>query len=77
MFALRLSILVQKHRNPSSRSLGEKIVGDVVIGEDGVKSVIRPVVTGQNDRATDTGDAAYRSVHPFPLSSCHRVYVLL
>lgn len=56
---------------------GEKIVGDVVIGADGVKSVIRPVVTGQSDRATDTGDAAYRSVHPSPLSSCHRVYDLL
>ena len=41
---------------------GETISGDVVIGADGVKSVVRPVVTGQSDRASDTGDAAYRFV---------------
>lgn len=40
---------------------GETIAGDIVIGADGIKSVIRPVVTGQSDRASDTGDSAYRS----------------
>lgn len=41
MFALRLSILAQKHRNPSSRSLGEKIVGDVVIGTERLTPVMQ------------------------------------
>ena len=39
---------------------GEKVSGDVVVGADGVRSVIRPMVTGQSDRASDTGQSAYR-----------------
>ena len=47
---------------------GETISGDVVVVADGVKSVVRSVVTGQSDRAVDTGDAAYRSVYSHSLT---------
>lgn len=43
---------------------GEKVEGDIIIGADGVKSMIREIVLGKPTRATATGDAAYRVVIP-------------
>jgi salicylate hydroxylase len=43
-------------------SCGEVLHADVIIGADGVKSTLQKAVTGLDDRATPTGDAAYRAV---------------
>ncbi|KAL5531773.1 hypothetical protein ACEPAF_5335 [Sanghuangporus sanghuang] len=43
---------------------GEVISGDIIIGADGVKSIVRTVVLGRPDKAEPTGDAAYRAVIP-------------
>ena len=43
-------------------SCGEVLYADVIIGADGVKSTLQKAVTGLDDRATPTGDAAYRAV---------------
>ncbi|KII92656.1 hypothetical protein PLICRDRAFT_480035 [Plicaturopsis crispa FD-325 SS-3] len=43
---------------------GEVVHADVVIGADGVKSTIREIVVGGPDKATRTGDAAYRAIVP-------------
>jgi salicylate hydroxylase len=52
--------------DPSKPSLtlanGKVIYTDVIIGADGVKSYIREVVVGGPDKATPTGDAAYRAI---------------
>ena len=45
-------------------STGETISGDLIIGADGVKSVLREVVIGKPDRPEPTGDAAYRAIIP-------------
>ena len=41
---------------------GEILHADVVIGADGVKSVVQKAVTGLDDAPTPTGDAAYRAI---------------
>lgn len=41
---------------------GEVISGDLIIGADGVKSIVRQVVVGRPDHAEPTGDAAYRAI---------------
>ena len=43
---------------------GEVIPGDLIIGADGVKSVIQQVVLGRVNPAQPTGDAAYRAIIP-------------
>lgn len=43
---------------------GEVIRADLIVGADGVKSMIRDVVVGGPTHATPTGDAAYRAVIP-------------
>ena len=43
---------------------GEVISGDLIIGADGVKSVIQQTVLGRVNPARPTGDAAYRSIIP-------------
>ena len=45
---------------------GETIPGDLIIGADGVKSVVRGIVLGRpgHDPAQPTGDAAYRAIVP-------------
>jgi salicylate hydroxylase len=53
-----------KSINPSAPSVtlfnGETIHCNLLIGADGVKSMIREVVVGGPDRPRPTGDAAYR-----------------
>lgn len=39
---------------------GEVVKGDVIIGADGVKSMIREEVVGGEDKPVPTGDAAFR-----------------
>lgn len=39
---------------------GETVKGDLVVGADGIHSVVRKFVTGVDDQPQDTGDAAYR-----------------
>lgn len=48
---------------------GEVFSGDLIIGADGVKSVVRGIVTGHpgHDPAEPTGDAAYRAIVPTEL----------
>lgn len=41
---------------------GETVKCDLIIGADGVKSIIREAVIGRKDHAVPTGDAAYRYV---------------
>ncbi|KAJ7883268.1 hypothetical protein B0H13DRAFT_2538404 [Mycena leptocephala] len=43
---------------------GQTFLGDVILGADGVKSMIREVVVGRPDKPTPTGDAAYRALIP-------------
>ncbi|KAH7097994.1 FAD/NAD(P)-binding domain-containing protein [Auriculariales sp. MPI-PUGE-AT-0066] len=49
--------------SPTS-SQQETISADLIIGADGVKSVLRGVVVGAPDQAKPTGDAAYRAIIP-------------
>ena len=41
---------------------GETIAGDLIVGADGVKSLVRQVVIGRADAPEPTGDAAYRAI---------------
>ena len=43
---------------------GEKLQAEVVIGADGVHSMLREVVVGHECPPTPTGDAAYRAIIP-------------
>ncbi|KAJ7173105.1 hypothetical protein C8R43DRAFT_1209402 [Mycena crocata] len=43
---------------------GQSFRGDVILGADGVKSMIREVVIGRPDKPIHTGDAAYRAIIP-------------
>ncbi|KAG5732077.1 3-hydroxybenzoate 6-hydroxylase 1 [Termitomyces sp. T112] len=43
---------------------GEIIKTDLVIGADGVRSVVRDIVVGRKDAPLKTGDAAYRATIP-------------
>ncbi|TFY64344.1 hypothetical protein EVG20_g5982, partial [Dentipellis fragilis] len=43
---------------------GEVIHADLIIGADGVKSIVQGVVTGQQDAPRPTGDTAYRAIIP-------------
>ncbi|KAF8581960.1 FAD/NAD(P)-binding domain-containing protein [Ramaria rubella] len=54
-----------KDGRPNVRlSNGEVVHGDLIIGADGIKSMIREVVIGKPDSPTATGDAAYRALVP-------------
>ncbi|KZT51075.1 FAD/NAD(P)-binding domain-containing protein [Calocera cornea HHB12733] len=46
---------------------GESLSGDLLIGADGVKSMIRQVIVGGPDAPVATGDAAYRATIPTSL----------
>jgi salicylate hydroxylase len=46
---------------------GEVMKADLIVGADGVKSDIQPVVTGKRTPAEATGDAAYRATIPASL----------
>ncbi len=46
---------------------GEVVGGDVVIGADGVKSLVQRVVLGHTNPAEPTGDAVYRAIVPSDL----------
>ncbi|KAL5482995.1 hypothetical protein ACEPAI_8224 [Sanghuangporus weigelae] len=46
---------------------GEVISGDIIVGADGVKSIVRTLVLGRPDKAEPTGDAAYRAIIPTSL----------
>ncbi|TDL17809.1 FAD/NAD(P)-binding domain-containing protein [Rickenella mellea] len=43
---------------------GSVVKGDLVVGADGLKSMVRDVVVGRPDRPNPTGDGAYRAVIP-------------
>ncbi|KAK7750670.1 hypothetical protein SLS62_007370 [Diatrype stigma] len=43
---------------------GETLTADLIIGADGIKSITRPLLTGQPDVPRDTGDVAYRILIP-------------
>lgn len=54
--------------DPSTPSVtlasGEKITADVIIGADGIRSVVRDVVVGHPQKVKYTGDSAYRFMIP-------------
>lgn len=66
---LRLNSTVVKV-NPSpphpsvTLSTGEVLSADLIIGCDGVKSLVRDLVVGEPTKAVATGDAAYRAIIP-------------
>lgn len=41
---------------------GDRVEGDIIIGADGIRSITRTVVTGEDDAPLNTGDAAFRWV---------------
>ena len=43
---------------------GEVVHGDLILGADGVKSLIQQVVLGHTNPAEPTGDAVYRAIVP-------------
>ncbi|KAJ7093875.1 hypothetical protein B0H15DRAFT_938310 [Mycena belliarum] len=43
---------------------GRTFHGDVILGADGVKSMVRELVVGHPDKPIPTGDAAYRAIIP-------------
>lgn len=43
---------------------GQIFRGDVILGADGIKSMVREVVVGGPDKPIPTGDAAYRAIIP-------------
>lgn len=43
---------------------GEVFSANLILGADGIKSVCRPLLTGQSDLPRDTGDVAYRILIP-------------
>jgi len=43
---------------------GETFTADLIVGADGIKSICRPLLTGQPDVPRDTGDVAYRILIP-------------
>ncbi|KAF7342099.1 FAD/NAD-P-binding domain-containing protein [Mycena venus] len=43
---------------------GRRFRADIILGADGVKSMIREVVVGHPDKPIPTGDAAYRAIIP-------------
>ena len=43
---------------------GEVVRGDVVVGADGIKSLVQRVVLGHTNPAEPTGDAVYRAIVP-------------
>lgn len=43
---------------------GEVFTADLIVASDGIKSLARPLLTGQEDRPRDTGDVAYRILIP-------------
>ncbi|OCH87107.1 FAD/NAD-P-binding domain-containing protein [Obba rivulosa] len=46
---------------------GEVVHGDLIVGADGIKSLVQTVVIGKVNPAEPTGDAAYRAVIPADL----------
>lgn len=55
---------VPKPKVSVTLTTGEVIHGDMIIGADGVKSIVRNVVVGRPDHAEAAGDAAYRAIIP-------------
>ena len=43
---------------------GKVVRGDLIVGADGIKSFIQQVVSGKQNPAESTGDAAYRAIIP-------------
>jgi len=46
---------------------GKVVRGDLIVGADGIKSFIQQVVSGKQNPAEPTGDAAYRAIIPASL----------
>ena len=46
---------------------GRVLKADLIVGADGVKSYIQQLVSGHQNRAEPTGDAAYRAIVPASL----------
>lgn len=58
-------IIAYDFSDPSTvTETGEIFTADLIIAADGIKSIARPLLTGQEDRLRDTGDVAYRILIP-------------
>ncbi|KAF7329986.1 FAD/NAD-P-binding domain-containing protein [Mycena kentingensis (nom. inval.)] len=57
-------VSVDPERGTATVASGRTFAADVILGADGVKSMLREVVVGRPDKPIPTGDAAYRAVIP-------------
>ncbi|KAJ7507392.1 FAD/NAD-P-binding domain-containing protein [Mycena galericulata] len=57
-------VSLNPHLGQVTLASGQTFRADVILGADGVKSMIREVVVGGPDRPIPTGDAAYRAIIP-------------
>lgn len=77
LYGLAMPFLTVKHQKvvsvastPSPHVIldsGEVINADLIIGADGIKSIVRQSIVEGLDRPVSTGDLAYRAIYP-PLS---------
>lgn len=59
------NIIAYDFSDPSAvTEKGEIFTADLIVAADGIKSIARPLLTGQEDRPRDTGDVAYRILLP-------------
>ncbi|KAI0667175.1 FAD/NAD-P-binding domain-containing protein [Trametes maxima] len=57
-------VSVDPHTPSITLASGEIVYGDLIVGADGVKSMIQRVVLGHTNPAEPTGDAVYRAIIP-------------
>lgn len=57
-------VSLDPHLGEVTLESGKTFRADVILGADGVKSMIREVVIGRPDKPIPTGDAAYRAIIP-------------
>ncbi|KAI8976310.1 FAD/NAD-P-binding domain-containing protein [Trametes punicea] len=60
-------VSVDPHAPSLTLASGEVVHGDLIVGADGVKSLVQQVVLGHTNPAEPTGDAAYRAIIPTDL----------
>ncbi|KAI0808369.1 FAD/NAD(P)-binding domain-containing protein [Fomes fomentarius] len=60
-------VSIDPDRPSLTLSSGEVVHGDLIVGADGIKSLVQRVVLGHTNPAEPTGDAVYRAIVPSSL----------